>query len=52
LTSPTYDDALVPEPGQGLFYLVQPWTPSCGAGSLGRDAWGRQRFDDDLNACQ
>ena len=52
LTSPTYDDTFVPEPGQGVFYLVQPWTPSCGAGSLGRDAWGRQRFDDNLTACQ
>ena len=52
LTSPTYDDSFLPAPGEGLFFLVQPWTPSCGAGSLGRDAWGRQRFDDDLTACQ
>jgi len=39
-------------PGEGFFFLVQPWTPSCGAGSLGRDAWGRQRFDETSLACQ
>jgi hypothetical protein len=52
LVSPSYEDADLPAPGQGFFYLVQPWTPSCGAVTLGRDAWGRERHDDDLTACQ
>ena len=52
VATPTYDDADLPAPGEGFLYLVQPWTPACGAGSLGRDAWGRQRFDDGNVACQ
>jgi len=52
VTTPTYDDPDVPAPGEGFLYLIQPWTPACGAGSLGRDAWGRQRFDDGMVACQ
>jgi hypothetical protein len=50
--TPTYDDTDVPASGEAFIYMVQPWTPSCGAGSLGRDAWGRQRFDDGAVACQ
>ena len=48
----TYDDAAVPPPGQGYLYLIQPETSACGAGTLGQQASGVERFNADAERCE
>jgi hypothetical protein len=48
----SYDDAAVPAPGQGYLYLIQPWTSTCGAGTLGQQASGIERLNADPARCQ
>ena len=50
-TAVTYDDAEIPAPGQGWFYVVVGSSDSCGRGSLGFDSSGRERIDLDPPAC-
>jgi hypothetical protein len=54
LTSQTevaYDDAQIPAPGQGWFYIVIGESTACGPGSLGLNSSGRERIDLDPAAC-
>jgi hypothetical protein len=48
----TYDDATIPEPGEGFLYLIQAWTTACGAGTLGEQAAGVERFNAGPASCQ
>ena len=45
ISGASHDDPDPPPPGDGFLYLVQPVTSACGAGSLGLNTWGRERFD-------
>ena len=47
LAAPSYVDATVPPPGQGLFYLIRG-TNVCGVGSYGEDGQGGERTS---NSC-
>jgi len=48
----THDDAELPASGEGYLYLVQPWTPACGAGTLGQGSPGVERFNADPARCE
>ncbi len=48
----THDDSAVPAAGQGYLYLIQPWTTACGAGTLGQQAPGVERFNTDAARCE
>ncbi len=47
----TYDDPAVPAPGQGYAYLVQPWSSTCGSGTLGHESSGAERLNADPARC-
>jgi N-acetylneuraminic acid mutarotase len=51
LPSSSYDDATVPPPGQGFFYLVQAQNYDCGLGSLGTTSSEEQRINSNPSAC-
>jgi hypothetical protein len=51
LTAPSYDDATVPSPGRGYFYLVQAQNFDCGLGSLGTTSTEQQRGNANVGAC-
>jgi hypothetical protein len=47
----SYDDASVPASGQGYLYLIQGWTTSCGAATLGELSPGVERINPDPARC-
>ncbi|HEX5042882.1 MAG TPA: M64 family metallopeptidase [Candidatus Polarisedimenticolaceae bacterium] len=47
-----FDDPALPASGQGYVYLIQPWTEACGAGTLGEQAPGNERFNADPDRCR
>ena len=51
LSSPSYDDATMPTPGQGFYYLVQAQNHDCGLGSLGTTSSEQQRTNSNSGAC-
>jgi hypothetical protein len=51
LSSPSYDDATMPSPGEGFYYLVQAQNYDCGLGSLGATSSELQRTNSNAGAC-
>jgi hypothetical protein len=47
----TFDDSALPDPGAGWFYIVVGENATCGRGTLGFDATGRERFQVAPTAC-